>query len=86
VGKINNIFSFMRMRRRNFYFSFIRILVILDKLSLFPKHVCVVSILDIQVPMMSIDAAYAFAFSLQHNTFYGGKAGGHRRADHEPLR
>ncbi len=86
MGKINNIFSFRWMWRRNFYFSFIRILVILDKLSLFPKHVRVASIVDIQVPMMSIDAACVFAFSLQHDTFYDGKAGVHRRADHEPLR
>ena len=66
-GKIINIFSFIRMRRRNFYFFFIRILVVLDKSSfspLLPNHVRVASILDIQVPMLSIDAARAFAFSL----------------------
>ncbi len=36
VGKIINIFSFMRMRRRNFYLVFIRISVVLDKFPFLP--------------------------------------------------
>ena len=36
VGKIINIFSFMRIRRRNFYLVFIRISVVLDKFPFLP--------------------------------------------------
>jgi hypothetical protein len=64
VRKIINIFSFMWMRRRNFYFFFIRISVVVSINSFFFlfKHVriapCWVH------PILSVEADCAFAFSL----------------------
>jgi hypothetical protein len=69
VGKIIDIFSFMRMRRRNVYFFFIKISVVVwIKISfspLFFKHVCIDNIVSSWVhPILSVDVVCVFAFSL----------------------
>ena len=68
VGKIINIFSFMRVRRRNFYFFFIRISVVVwinFPFLPFPQT-CAHSVLlgSSRFLMLSVDAACSFAFSL----------------------
>jgi hypothetical protein len=56
----------MWKRRRNFYFFFIRISIVLDKSSFLPfPQTCVHSVLlgSSRFPMLSVDAVCAFAFS-----------------------
>jgi hypothetical protein len=65
-GKNNQYFSFMWKRRRNFYFFFIRISIVLDKSSFLPfPQTCEHSVLlgSSRFPMLSVDVACAFAFS-----------------------
>jgi hypothetical protein len=64
-GKLINIFSFTRIRRRNFYFFFTRISVVLSlNFSCFLfKHVWIVSCWV--HPILSVEVARSFVFSLQ---------------------